>query len=114
MLLCFTARRIIRFMNLVNSDIGYYHVYCFESLVDVSSLDHAERFTAGGQKFAADRGAECLTAEVISRRKQKLRAQEYQNLDSSGAVSLENPIKKEESAEGPNVWAAEEAWQVLV
>lgn len=107
--------------DLANLAIGYYHIDCFMSLVDVSSLYQAECFTGGGQKFPADRGTQTLTALYVSKWKKRLSVKKHRNPgdaikkeeESDRLQPSPSAIKTEELTDGANIWAISEAeaWQ---
>ncbi|KAL9615755.1 MAG: hypothetical protein Q9160_009282 [Pyrenula sp. 1 TL-2023] len=45
----------------------YYHVKCFEELLDLTSPHYMARFEADSQKYVPDHGVQCILEEYISR-----------------------------------------------
>ncbi len=77
----------------------YYHVGCFEELLDLSSPHYLARLEPDRRKYIPDHGAQCILEEYISRWKlriQQTRKHEEDPQSYSGAVpvaSNESPIE---------------------
>lgn len=70
--------------NLANPAIDYYHVRCFENLLDMSSLSYAMRFDADRSNNIPNLGARCILKAYISR--WKLRLTQTSSPESSTSV----------------------------
>lgn len=58
--------------NSANPVIGYYHVRCFENLLDLLSPHYVARFEVDRDEYPPDRGAEDVFEKYISKWKRRL------------------------------------------
>lgn len=71
--------------------VDFYHVGCFENLLDMSSSHYVARFDADRRRYIPDLGAQLIFEEYISRWKLRLsKARDHENTSSS-------PVEKEGS-----------------
>jgi hypothetical protein len=81
----------------------YYHVKCFEELLDLSSPHYVARFEPHGQKHGPDRGASCILKEYISRWKIRIQPRkETQEAHNHGEEPKPNADAGQGTAETPS------------
>jgi hypothetical protein len=59
----------------------YYHVECFEELLDLSSPHYVARFVRHDWTYGADRGASCILKEYVSRWKTRIQTRKETHED---------------------------------
>ena len=93
---CFAYARPPTYANLF---IDYYHVKCFEELLDLSSSHYAERFEPDRWKHIPDHGAQCILEEYLSRWKHRAEQNHKRQEESQSSSGSECVIAEGSSAQ---------------
>ncbi|KIW20496.1 hypothetical protein PV08_01071 [Exophiala spinifera] len=86
----------------------YYHVKCFEELLDLSSPHYVARFEPDRQKHIPDHGAQCILEEYISRWKLRIKQTPHHE-DPQPSPGVEHLLLDSSSTQKDSAMAKEDA-----
>jgi hypothetical protein len=75
----------------------YYHVGCFEELLDLSSPHYLARLEPDRRKYIPDRGAQCILEEYISRWKLRIQQTRKHEGDPQSSSSADHVVTESSS-----------------